>query len=1024
MAAVRRLAVGTSIQGDTMTALRTLCCVLVHIAITATAPAAEPIAAAKYRTGQPVAPAPDGTIFCEAEEFAVAKPGWQARPWGENYYAATFANTFLSRKAFLGAPESGEETAATIGVQVAEPGRYLVLARYEAVYRFQTQFRVKIEQGGRVRLDRLYGARDNLKIWPFGERLKQEVAWSWGACENVVWEGHDAYADLDAGPATITLTAGEQPAPQARRNVDLIMLTRDEAQVRERIEKESYLPLDGWLTQAGDVWARLINHGDSSPMTLTIPNGTEHSPYWVHLRKWKPVELKAAPGQTIDWTDVGGVLDSINDGQWNLTAAPAEAGKPLHYRVEFGVRSAGGGIDKVAEFDTRAATLRLTYQADMRYARRIGTQEQVLYDLLARLKQAPMHGRVPTQTLIYGYTFEPGLSPQYDAAVREFRNLFGLRLTSPEPIEGTYVDWRGQGPERLEETCKKLSDAERRAIAVVSLGDEIGLPAPDAKSASEGFVAYLKSQGVRPAEVDPASGGDWAKIVYSPDAGLRQSKPGLFYWSARYRHHSGIEAIKRETDVLRRWLPNAQIGANFSPQHGGAGHFYQGEVFQWVNCFRQEGLTLPWSEDYIWGVPVGSQQMNAISLDLFRAGLRGKPDRKILFYVMPHYPGNTPASWRRMFHNALGHGMKIVDLFEFRPVQAAYTENHVTNPDTYVTVLRTFRELGLYEDIVQAGQLRPAETGLWFSETSDIWGDTDGSFGAAKRALYISILHQQLPVDVLVEQDALDGTLGRYKALYLADRHVSQAASARIAARVQGGGRLFATAGAGMFDEYDRPNRVMRELLGVDMTSLTAPDDAQVAFIKQDLPWVRPLGSVTWHQQKLPVFGAITLVKPSADAAVEGLFADGSPAVVARRVGQGQTRYCGFLPGLSYFRPAVPERPVDRGSTDDSMAHFIPTAFDAGASCLIGSPADDLARPVTTSEPLVEANLIESPKGAVIVLTNWSGKPVAGLAVATHVRLPGGSASLASGGKLSVKRDGDRAIFTFDLDVADVLILR
>ena len=110
-------------------------------------------------------------------------------------------------------------------------------------------------------------------------------------------------------------------------------------------------------------------------------------------------------------------------------------------------------------------------------------------------------------------------------------------------------------------------------------------------------------------------------------------------------------------------------------------------------------------------MPLGTQQMNAINLDLFRAGLRGKPDRKILYYVMPHWPGNTPASWRRMFHNALGHGMKIVDLFEFRPVQAAYTENHVSNPETYATVLKTFRELGQYEDIVQAGQRRPAEDG-------------------------------------------------------------------------------------------------------------------------------------------------------------------------------------------------------------------------------------------------------------------------------------------------------------------------
>jgi hypothetical protein len=734
--------------------------------------------------------------------------------------------------------------------------------------------------------------------------------------------------------------------------------------------------------------------------------------------------LKADPGQTVEWTEAGSVLDTLNDGQWNLQAAPAEKDRPLHYKVEFGARAADGRIEKIAEFDSREPTLRLTYQADMRYSRRIGTQEQVLYDLLGYLKRIPARGKVPTRTLIYGYTFDPGLSPQYDAAVREFRALFGLRLTSPEPIAGTYVDWRGQTPEQLEATCKKLSESERGNIAVVSLGDEIGLPAPDANAATEGFVAFLKANRVTAVDVDPACGGDWGKIAYSPDPALKQSKPGLYYWSLRYRHHYGIQSIKRSTDVLRRWLPNAGIGANFSPQHGGPGQFYQGEVFQWVSCFRDGGLTLPWSEDYIWGVPVGAQQMNGISLDLFRAGLRNKPDQKILYYVMPHSPGNTPRAWRRMFHNALGHGMKIVDLFEFRPVQAAYTENHVSDPEMYATVLETFRELGQYEDIVQAGQRRPAEIGLWFSETADIWGDHEESFGAAKRALHVAILHQQLPLDVLVEQDAMDGTLGRYKVLYLTDRHVGRAASARIAAWVQGGGRLFATAGAGMFDEYNQPNKTLRELLGVEMTALIAPADAQVAFIKQDLAFARAIETVTWSGRWLPVAGAITKVNVGQDATIEGKFTDGSPAVVVRKVGKGETIYAGFLPGLSYFHPAIPMRPVDRGATDDSMAHFIPTAFDQAAADLIGAAASQVIRPVACSEPLVEASLIESAGGAVVVLANWSGKPVNALEVRFGGPAPGQSAGLASGAKLTTKKDRDRTVFTFDLDVADVLILR
>jgi len=214
-------------------------------------------AAQAYRAqGEPVRPAPDGTFFCEAEEFQVVPgaPGWQAKPWGENYYAATFANTFLSRKAFLGASAQCPETRATMDIEVAEAGNYLVLARYEAAYRFQTQFRIQITQNNQVVFDRGYGARENLKIWAFGQkRPVAEVAWSWGAVENVVWEGYlgdglNTYAALQPGRATIILIAGPQPEDAAKRNVDLVMLTQDEEQVKGRVLEEGSLPMDGWLT--------------------------------------------------------------------------------------------------------------------------------------------------------------------------------------------------------------------------------------------------------------------------------------------------------------------------------------------------------------------------------------------------------------------------------------------------------------------------------------------------------------------------------------------------------------------------------------------------------------------------------------------------------------------------------------------------------------------------------------------------------------------------------------------------------
>ncbi len=974
-----------------------------------------------FRGSHAVVASSDGNLLVEAEEFQpAAASSWQAKPWGQNYYAATFANSFLSRKAFLGAPEQATNAVARIQVQVPKAGRYLVLARYEAAYRFETQFRVRVEQAGKPVLDRLYGARSNLKIWAFSEKLKTELSWSWGASENIVWEGHDAFAQLEPGLATITLSAGTQPEPAARRNVDCLLLTTDEAQVKMRIEKESYLPLDGMLTQAGDVWVQVTNLG-AAPLAFTGGgasgggNWQQHSPYWVHLRNWPAVKVDVAPGKTSDWVEVGGTMDTLNDGQWEFSCK----GK---CRAVFGLKTAAGKIEPFATFEA-TDKLQLAADADTRYSRRLRLQENLIHDLLTEIRKEPLRGRAPTQTVIYGGTFSPGLGAAHDAAIVEFKKLFALADTetgSTAARVDEYIDVRGVPTEKLAEYCQKLG-ARAQRIACVSLGDEIGLPTPPAATATAEFVAWLKTQNLKPQDV--LSGApDWAAVAYHPKEDIKAAKPGVFYWSKRFEYHYGIQAIKQRTDILRRHLPNAGIGANYSP-HYPANHRYLGEVYKWISVFREEGMTQPWGEDYIFQMPVGTAQMNNINLDMFRAGIRGKTGAKIHYYCMPHWPGNTPETWRRLFYGALGHGMQVVNLFEFRPVQAAYTENHCSLPEMYRTILRSFREMGQFEDIIQSGRSRPAQAALWFSETGDIWDDNHGSFGAAKRALYTAIIHQQAPLDFVVEADAHNSTLDGYRALYLTDAHVSQSASKQIAAWVARGGTLFATAGAGMFDELSRPNAALRELLGIEQTALDEPAGAQVDMIKQDLPFVSPIdfakadAAGSDKAASLPVIGVRSRITAKT-AKVTWKLNDGTPALTERAQGSGKAIYCAFLPGLAYYHPAVPKRPVDRGTVNESFAHFIPTQFHPAASAIIGSALAKVERPVTCSEKLVEPSVIQSPKGTAVILVNWSAGPVKQLRLSTT--LPTTSATLASGRPIA--RDGKDLLF--DLDLADALILR
>ena len=157
------------------------------------------------------------------------------------------------------------------------------------------------------------------------------------------------------------------------------------------------------------------------------------------------------------------------------------------------------------------------------------------------------------------------------------------------------------------------------------------------------------------------------------------------------------------------------------------------------------------------------------------------------------------------------------------------------------------------------------------------------------------------------------------------------------------------------------------------------------------------------------------------------MFSDMSPTLSALFA-----TYAAFLPGLAYFRPATPLRPVDRSSSALGFNHFVPSRFAVDAREIIAAPLEGVAgaRPVECSEPLVEAGVIaRDGVGTAITLINWSGAPqVKGLVVTLRFD-PGehaGHFKLASGAPLqseTLPRSGELR-FTLDLGLADAIVLR
>jgi hypothetical protein len=293
-------------------------------------------------------------------------------------------------------------------------------------------------------------------------------------------------------------------------------------------------------------------------------------------------------------------------------------------------------------------------------------------------------------------------------------------------------------------------------------------------------------------------------------------------------------------------------------------------------------------------------------------------------------------------------------------------------------------------------------------------------------------------VDIVVEAD-VGATLDTYKLIVIADTHVSTTASAALAAWVEAGGVLVATAGAGMFNEFNASNTALRKVLGAAPLAMVEPAGSAIQYIKQDLAFAEPLGRATWTTTggtpvAATVSGARHEFTPAAGTAVIATFDDGAPAALSSVVGKGRADYFGWLPGLSYFMPAIPRRPADRAATDAGFNHFVPSAFDAAVLDLVTSALPPgYERQVSSSNNLVHGRAVVAKSGVAVVLVNWSGADaVVGLNVT--VRVPAVkalgaalTATMASGGAVNIHRPTAAGwpVFTVaQLDVADALILR
>jgi hypothetical protein len=152
-----------------------------------------------------------------------------------------------------------------------------------------------------------------------------------------------------------------------------------------------------------------------------------------------------------------------------------------------------------------------------------------------------------------------------------------------------------------------------------------------------------------------------------------------------------------------------------------------------------------------------------------------------------------------------------------------------------------------------------------------------------------------------------------------------------------------------------------------------------------------------------------------------------------KRHGPGRAILFGFLPGQAYLQSGLPPRPVDRGATRESFAHYLPTSMRLP---LLARLTDDFlgpnareAKPVITTDGLVETTCIDTPAPngqpakLAVPLINWSGTPIPALTVTIRTENPVRKVRSVERGELKFTSLKGGIQLQMPLNVADMLLI-
>jgi hypothetical protein len=913
-------------------------------------------------------------IVAEGEQFTPKDSnGWRHAHQDESYGSHTYGGMWMTHGGCLLAPADAKGAVAEQTVQVPAAGKYRVWSKYQAPPYFNYLHKVEVLQGGKPVFAHVYGKKGTPnRFWSFGA-VSDECWWPWGVDHDCA-EAPKELADLAAGPAVIRLTAVENPKPAGNRCVDFLVLTTKTAD-----DYEGYKPLKVGspfaleALAATKLYLRFKNSSDK-PAQLTVARSGHFQPDYGQYTTKVPAQPVAA-GQWSEWVNIGPFCRLVHDEGLTLTLG---AGKEFH--VQFARDAAGKDVvgDLTAsDGDAAIVPIDVTWRENAH----VKTSRQHAKEVVAASKtwRKANGGKKPKDILFYG-AFGGN-----DEWVNELKDALGYNTQLPDKYDHVKRDQvhahYGSIPE-IQKLAQTVKDKDR--VRVISFGDEISLGKIDYKDPklNAKFREWLKAKKLAKADLG----------VEPEAASLTDTGSGRLVWySNLFNEEERFAAYRAMTEEAKKLFGKEVLtGANYSPHHLALCY---GPVFQWVDVFKHNGMSMFWAEDYIFSVPEAPQMISWMFAQMRCATKYNH--QPIHMYVMPHAPGQEPGYLRRNTLLSLAYGAKHIDSFWVAPAER-FTENYVGwhYRDTFKTLSEAIFDAAEVEKYLVEGKLRPAKVAIVLSKATDfnesrlMVKKANDPFARdcanapaevnqilcrkEQQMLYLA-LRRYCSIDLITEDDIAESdALKNYQSVYFAGEWIDHRIIPKIEAWVKTGGNFFACGGCGHRNEFDEPEPAMLKLLG--LKEIKTEKNTAVIRTLLELPQLSVMDSIVGGSLGLDAVGMKQVLVPETAKAFHQ-WKDGSVAVTSRELGKGRIISVGAMPGLSWMKSGVRTIPWARGGSatlynpsNKDLAQLIPLA---AVMRDVGISAVDSVEVGRKDGARVEAIVRDHPEGALLTVINW-----------------------------------------------------